>query len=123
MGASIGRVLGSIALAAMGASATQAASIDIEGVWGNREGCRAVRGADSNGSMLILRRDKIEGAEFQCDFLSAKRGSDGSHTVRADCAQEGVETIVQIRIGAERKGVRTFKANQGWHFDPVSKCR
>lgn len=123
MASRVGGMFGSVALATVGASVAEAASIDLDGVWGNKGGCEWVRGVYDSDSAVILRRDKIEGSEFQCDFISAKRGSDGSFRVRADCAQEGVETIVQITIGPEKKGVRTLKANQGWRFSPVSRCK
>jgi hypothetical protein len=117
------RLLVSAVLLTLAAGAAHAASIDIDGVWGDKAGCQWVRGDYSSDVAVILRKDKIEGSEFFCDFTSAKKNADGSFSVRAACAQEGTETTVQIKIGPEKKSVRTITANKGWRFSPVSRCK
>lgn len=107
----------------VGTAPTHAASIDINGVWGNRGGCEYARGIYRSDTAVLLRRDRLEGTEFQCDFRSARRGSDGSFTVQAACAQEGEAARVRITIGPERNGTRSIRADKGWRFGDVRQCR
>jgi hypothetical protein len=118
-----GRLFGSVGFLMAGAMAANAATIDIDGVWGDKHGCEWVRGNFDHDSAVVLRSDRLEGHEFQCLFKSAKKGKDGSFSIRGDCASEGTETIVQITVGPDRKGVRAITANKGWKFSSVSRCR
>ena len=116
----IWRLAGSTGWFLAASAAAQAATIDINGVWGNKGGCEYARGIYNSDSGVLLRRDKLEGTEFMCEFTDVRKGSDGSFTVRAQCAQEG---RLRITIGPDRNGARSIKADKGWTFSDVRRCR
>ncbi|AKH99298.1 hypothetical protein IMCC20628_00574 [Hoeflea sp. IMCC20628] len=122
----LARTVGIIFLASLFAAPAAADMLQIDGKYGNSEGCAfdPEQGAMSDNKIIVSPQN-VEFHESGCDFLQVLSASYGRAVVTALCSGEGEEWVSTylVRPSYDDPAALHFKMQGGDEFEfTVSRC-
>ena len=110
------------------AGAASAASISLDGVWGNEAGCKfAKEGTSEDDSFLVLKADELQSYGTGCEWIEQKSSRDGKVWVATGlCSFEGedglgVKSFALKRPANPSESLKIYDAD-GQLWGEVRKC-
>jgi hypothetical protein len=104
-----------------------AATLALDGVWGNEAGCKfADTKNNSDDSLMVLTADGVETYATFCEWVQVGTAIDGTQVVTGLCGHEGedyrsIEMYIVERDMADTSLIR-IRASNGEPWGEVRKC-
>ncbi|QRI61892.1 hypothetical protein JQ506_13410 [Shinella sp. PSBB067] len=101
------------------------AAVDIDGSYGDKEGCRYVETGESSGAdfFFLLDKEGITTAVSYCEFQGEGRKVGGATLVKAGCHEEGSEEVTPYELTlTPDNGGYTISFADGTRWGPLARC-
>ncbi|MDP3898523.1 MAG: hypothetical protein Q8Q62_17775 [Mesorhizobium sp.] len=113
-------------LCSMGPAAA-AASLSLDGTWGDEAGCRISQGGGADtDTYVFVRNDEVRQHEASCEVLDVLKGKSGEQVLRTLCGGEGEiwlhDFILAPDLDPDRKDVLILHSGSGAEPLTVRPC-
>ena len=106
--------------------ASSAATLPLDGSYGNRDGCAYAKSGEYTGSedFLLLTADNVRSAVAFCEFKRIEKVEGDRTSVAMSCADEGEAGNQDMRGAIVRTGIDSVRVDfeDGTEWGPMKRC-